>query len=102
MTAIISVDCSVGFAAHLPVVLDVEDDRHVQEAATVTEIPDETHITFGQVILTRTTVGIRTSGPCCSPTTRSTYRRMERTYVQFRHRHRRDAVPLHHRVTTGA
>jgi hypothetical protein len=40
----IAVASSTGFVVGLPVVLDAEDDRHIQESTLVTEIPDESHI----------------------------------------------------------
>jgi hypothetical protein len=40
----IEVQSSIGFVAGLRVVLDSEDDRHIQEAVMITEIPDDTHI----------------------------------------------------------
>ena len=40
----IPVQSSKGFKIGLRVVLDVEDDRHIQEPSTVTEIPDDNHI----------------------------------------------------------
>jgi hypothetical protein len=44
-TTTIAVTSSAGFIAGLPVVLDVEDDRHIQEAVVIADIPDTTHIT---------------------------------------------------------
>jgi len=40
---------SAGFVVGLPVVLDIEDDRHVQETVVVTDIPDAAHITVDHV-----------------------------------------------------
>lgn len=45
----IAVASSAGFVVGLRVILDVEDDRHIQEAVVVTEIPDESHIIVAEV-----------------------------------------------------
>ena len=45
----ISVDSTAGLVVGLQVVLDEEDDRHVQEAAVITEVPDDTHIVVARV-----------------------------------------------------
>jgi hypothetical protein len=46
----IAVDNSAGFVVGLRVVLDVEDDRHIQEAVIVTDIPDGSSITVTGII----------------------------------------------------
>src|SRR5262249_25262257 len=43
--AAIAVSDSTGFVVGLPVVLDSDDDRHVQEAVVITAIPNSTQIT---------------------------------------------------------
>ena len=40
---------SSGFVVGLRVVLDVEDDRHIQEAVVINDIPDQTHITVAKI-----------------------------------------------------
>jgi hypothetical protein len=45
----IRVGSSAGFVIGLPVVLDVEDGRHIQEAQVVTAIPSSTSITVARV-----------------------------------------------------
>ncbi|NYI04563.1 hypothetical protein [Allostreptomyces psammosilenae] len=45
----IRVESSAGFVVGLPVVLDVEDERHVQEAVRVTAVPSATQITLERV-----------------------------------------------------
>jgi hypothetical protein len=45
----ISVTSTEGMVVGLPVVLDQEDDRHVQEATRVTALPDATHIEVAMV-----------------------------------------------------
>lgn len=45
----ISVSSSDGFIVGLPVVLDVEDERHVQESTLILEIPDASHIVVEKV-----------------------------------------------------
>ena len=49
-TVSIEVESSAGIVAGLPVVLDVEDEAHIQETVTVTEVPDETHIVVRGVV----------------------------------------------------
>jgi hypothetical protein len=46
----IAVESSAGIVAGLPVILDVEDDQHIQEAALVTDVPDATHIVVASVV----------------------------------------------------
>lgn len=46
----IPVASSVGFVVGLQVILDVEDDRHVQEAVFITDIPDADHIIVASVV----------------------------------------------------
>jgi hypothetical protein len=46
----IAVGSSAGIVAGLPVVLDVEDDRHIQEETLVTNVPDATHIVVVSVV----------------------------------------------------
>jgi hypothetical protein len=46
----IEVGSSAGIVAGLPVVLDVEDDRHIQETTLVTDVPDATHIVVASVV----------------------------------------------------
>jgi hypothetical protein len=45
----IAVGSSAGFVVGLRVVLDVEDDRHIQEAVVVTDIPDASTITVAGI-----------------------------------------------------
>lgn len=45
----IRVESSAGFVVGLPVVLDVEDERHIQETARITAIPNSTQITVDKV-----------------------------------------------------
>ncbi|GII86211.1 hypothetical protein Ssi03_42010 [Sphaerisporangium siamense] len=45
----IRVESSEGFVVGLPVVIDVEDDRRLQEAQTVTAIPGPTQITVARI-----------------------------------------------------
>jgi hypothetical protein len=47
--ATIEVASSSGFVIGLPVILDVEDDRHIQEAPVITAVPDANHITVATV-----------------------------------------------------
>jgi hypothetical protein len=46
----IEVGSSAGFVVGLPVILDVEDERHVQEASVVTEVPDGSHIIVASLV----------------------------------------------------
>jgi hypothetical protein len=46
----IAVASSAGFAFGLQVVLDAEDNRHIQEVSFITEIPDPTHIVVDKVV----------------------------------------------------
>jgi hypothetical protein len=48
-TVTIAVASSVGFVVGLRVILDAEDDRHIQEAVVITEIPDDSHIIVASV-----------------------------------------------------
>jgi hypothetical protein len=48
----IAVASSAGFVVGLPVILDVEDNRHIQEATVITKIPDAGHITVAAVVHT--------------------------------------------------
>jgi len=41
---------SAGFVVGLQVVIDTEDDRHIQESAVITEIPDEQHIVVDRLV----------------------------------------------------
>jgi hypothetical protein len=45
----IKVESSAGFVVGLPVVLDVEDERHIQEAVRITAVPSPTQITVEKV-----------------------------------------------------
>jgi hypothetical protein len=45
----IRVASSTGFVVGLPVVLDAEDERRIQESQTVVAIPDPTHITVARL-----------------------------------------------------
>jgi hypothetical protein len=47
---VIPVASSEDFVVGLPVILDSEDDRHVQESAVITDVPDATHITVDGVV----------------------------------------------------
>ena len=46
----VEVESSAGFVVGLPVLLDAEDDRHVQEASVLTGIPDASHINVASVV----------------------------------------------------
>jgi hypothetical protein len=46
----IPVSDSKGFIVGLPIVLDVEDQRHIQEAAVIVDIPDANHIVVEKLI----------------------------------------------------
>jgi hypothetical protein len=46
----IEVASSVGFVVGLRLILDVEDDRHIQESPHVMEVPDATHIVVSEII----------------------------------------------------
>ncbi|MEO8153647.1 MAG: hypothetical protein ABI605_11300 [Rhizobacter sp.] len=46
----IEVASSAGFVVGLRVVLDVEDDSHIQEAAVITDVPDATHIVVDKIV----------------------------------------------------
>jgi hypothetical protein len=56
---------SVGFIVGLPVLLDVEDDQHIQEAPVITDIPDATHITVAN--LAQSHDGTKTPFPVLQP-----------------------------------
>lgn len=45
----VEVASSAGFVVGLRVILDVEDERHIQEAAVITEIPDAGHLIVAEV-----------------------------------------------------
>jgi hypothetical protein len=61
----IEVADSTGFVVGLQVVVDVEDDRHVQESVTITEVPDASHIVVES--LTHTHDGTQTPFPMLQP-----------------------------------
>ncbi len=56
---------SSGFITGLQVIIDVEDDRHIQEAVLITGIPDATHIVIAQ--LTHTHDGTALPFPILQP-----------------------------------
>lgn len=61
----IEVADSTGFVIGLQVVVDVEDDRHIQESVTITDVPDATHIVVES--LTHTHDGTTTPFPILQP-----------------------------------
>jgi hypothetical protein len=66
----IEVADSTGFVVGLQVVVDVEDDRHIQESVAITDVPDATHVVVAS--LTHTHDGTKTPFPMLQPGDRGT------------------------------
>jgi hypothetical protein len=85
----VPVSSSAGFVVGLQILLDVEDDRHIQEAVLVTEVPDANHIIVDKLAHTHDGTDLPFPGTA-TWRERSSHRRMVRIHTQLRNRHRRD------------
>ena len=74
----IEVADSTGFVVGLQVVIDVEDDGHIQESVRITDIPDASHIVVES--LTHTHDGRQIPFPMLQPGDKGTHCRVERIY----------------------